>query len=156
MRRTHFGRRDLRGQELKHVDESLSLQMTNSEYELIALLRDAEAFLRQRGLNERAIYIVNVVLEEVLTNILKYAYEDSGEHLIRVELALGEQDVRIIVKDDGRQFDPLSVPQPRMNEPISDCQPGGLGIHLIRNFSDSTEYVREDNLNKFAIRILYR
>lgn len=138
------------------MDDSLSLQMINTQHELPGLVRDAEVFLRQHGLNERAIYIVNLVLEEVLTNILKYAYEDSVEHLIRVELALGEQDLRIIVEDDGQEFDPLSVPPPRMNETISDCQPGGLGIHLIRSLSDSTEYVRQDNLNKLAIRILHR
>jgi len=127
--------------------------MINAQYELPGLVGDAEVFLRQHGLNDRAIYIVNLVLEEVLTNILKYAYEDSGEHSIRVELALDEQDLRIVVEDDGREFDPLSVPPPRMNETISDCQPGGLGIHLIRSLSDSTEYVRQDNLNKLAIRI---
>lgn len=138
------------------MDKRLSLQMINAQSELPGLVRDAEAFLRQHGLNERAIYIVNLVLEEVLTNILKYAYEDSGEHLIRVELALGRQDLRIIVEDDGREFDPLSVPPPRMNETISDCQPGGLGIHLIRSLSDSTEYVRQGNLNRLAIRILLR
>jgi serine/threonine-protein kinase RsbW len=138
------------------VDESLSLQMVNSEHELTALMRDAETFLRQHGLNDRAVYIVNLVLEEVLTNILKYAYEDSCQHLIAVELALGEQDVRIVVEDDGREFDPRSVSPPRVNDPISDRHPGGLGIHLIRNLTDSTEYVRADNLNKFAVRILYR
>ncbi len=135
------------------MDEILSLQMTNSQHELTALMRDAEAFLRQHDLNDRGIYVANLVLEEVLTNILKYAYEDSDEHVIRVELALERQSLRITVEDDGRAFDPRSVTPPRMSEPMSARQPGGLGIHLIRNLSDSTEYVRGDNLNRFTIRI---
>ena len=137
------------------MSERLSLHMTNSPAELGAVMRAAEGFLQRHGQAERTVYLVTLVMEEVLTNIIKYAYEDEDEHVIGIELTLGEQDVLITTEDDGREFDPLSVPPPRISGDIEDLQPGGLGIHLIRNLSHSVEYVRTDRLNRFAVRVLH-
>jgi anti-sigma regulatory factor (Ser/Thr protein kinase) len=131
----------------------VSLQMTNTTDQLTELIRAAEAFLQGHNLSERPRYVVNLVLEELLTNIIKYGYEDSEQHVIHVALDVGHEEILIEVVDDGREFNPLSVPPPRMDGMIEELENGGLGIHLVRKLSDSMEYSRNQNSNKLRIRI---
>ncbi len=135
------------------VTDYLLLRMVNSREGLINLMGEAEAFFHERGLDERTIYISNLVLEEVLTNVIKYAYDDEGSHEISVELTLDPRDVQIVFEDDGCEFNPLSVPTPALNGPITDCEPGGLGIHLVRKLSSSMDYSRTGGVNRLTIRL---
>ena len=52
---------------------------------------------------------INLALDEVLTNVISYAYDDAGAHEIEVRLEVEGEDVVVEVTDDGRPFDPLSV-----------------------------------------------
>ena len=49
-------------------------------------------------------------LEELVTNCIKYGYDDSAEHAIEVLLSIAEQLLTFEIIDDGRAFDPSAVP----------------------------------------------
>ena len=59
------------------------------------------------------------------------------------------------VSDDGKPFDPLSLPEPDIHAPIEERKVGGLGIHLLRKLMDTVEYRRTGERNElsFGIRI---
>jgi len=54
-----------------------------------------------------------VVLDEVLTNILKYGYTDDHGHEISVQLGIEGGALVGRIEDDGRPFDPLPSPTSR-------------------------------------------
>ncbi|MBM3302274.1 MAG: ATP-binding protein [Deltaproteobacteria bacterium] len=135
------------------MTDRVLLQLSNSDAELTEFMRAAEEFLRRSNLAERTVYVASLALEEILTNIIKYAYDDSEEHLIHVDLNVSDEEILIECQDDGREFDPLSVPPPQTPHEIADYQPGGLGIHLVRRLSESMEYKRSQNRNMLRIRI---
>jgi serine/threonine-protein kinase RsbW len=125
----------------------LALELANDFAQLSLALRRAEQFLAEAGLDPEVAYAVQLSLEEVLTNIIKYAYDDSRTHRIAVEVRREGPGLRLTVRDDGRRFDPLGAPAPDLAAPLSQRRAGGLGLHLVLSMMARVEYRRVDNHN---------
>ena len=124
--------------------------------ELPALCRateDAVAFLRGHGLGEQAIYACNLIIEEIGTNILKYAYGDRHTHEIRLHLRVEPRRVKIVFEDDGREFNPQHAPAPDLNAPLEERKIGGLGITLVRQFASAIQYERIGAINRLSVLV---
>jgi anti-sigma regulatory factor (Ser/Thr protein kinase) len=128
------------------------LFMPNSVEGLNRLMEEATSFLESRGLPEAILYKAHLVLEEVLTNIIKYAFDDEDTHTITVRLALRPGELDMEFEDDGRAFNPLALPSPQMGGSIEQAQVGGLGVHLVRQSVDSVEYRRLSSGNVLTTR----
>lgn len=94
---------------------------------------------------------LNLVLEELVTNIIFYGYEDKDEHEIRINLSYKNNTIKVHIEDDGRQFDPLQVPEPNTEKTIEERKIGGLGIHFVRTIMDDINYLRLDNINRLTM-----
>jgi anti-sigma regulatory factor (Ser/Thr protein kinase) len=99
------------------------------------------------GVPARPLMQLQVALDEVVSNVVKYAWGDGGQHelLVRITVKPGKVDVEIC--DDGREFDPRSVPAP---DPIPAGRlprPGGLGLHMVRKLVDEFTYERVGGRN---------
>jgi len=129
------------------MTSELELTLANQQAEVARLQDQLEAFARQHGLAESALHEVQLALEEHLTNILSYGYEDQREHLIRVRIQLHGPELLVEVADDGRPFNPLETPAPDLSKPIEARPIGGLGIHMIRKSVDQLKYRREAGRN---------
>jgi anti-sigma regulatory factor (Ser/Thr protein kinase) len=111
-----------------------------------------EEFARDHQLLPKVLQAADLALEEHLTNLLAYAYDDNTSHDILVRLALDEHWLQIEVEDDGRPFDPLSRPPVDTSLPLAEKPLGGLGVHLIRKFMDEVHYRREAGKNVLRLR----
>jgi serine/threonine-protein kinase RsbW len=58
----------------------------------------------------------------------------------------------VSVEDEGKPFDPLSVPAVDTSIPLTKKPIGGLGIHLMRQFIDELSYARESGKNVLRMR----
>jgi anti-sigma regulatory factor (Ser/Thr protein kinase) len=134
------------------IDE-IHFSLANNFEELTRLMSSAEDFLRSKQVPERTVYSVNLILEEVVTNVIKYAFDDEWSHEIQLMLCLQESEITIRCEDDGPAFDPLSLPPPQFHDSITECTEGGLGIHLVRQTADSVKYMRENGKNILTITI---
>ncbi len=99
------------------------------------------------------VYKVNLILEEALTNIIKYAYKDTLTHDIRIEMTLKKHKLIIQIEAVGEDFDPLGAPPPKAQESISGSPVGGLGIHLVKQMADGIEYQRHHGRNILRARV---
>jgi serine/threonine-protein kinase RsbW len=109
----------------------------------IAIVRDAlDTLASELGIPMRALLQLQVALDEVVSNVVKYSWQDDGKHefLVRITVHLDRVDLEIF--DDGQAFDPLSVPSPATVTNGRRPRPGGLGIHLIKKLVDSFTYER--------------
>ena len=106
-----------------------------------------ETLARQHGYPPKALHEIQLAVEELLTNILNYAFTDQREHEIRVCLRPDESQFEIEVADDGRPFNPLEHPAPDLSLPLERRPVGGLGIHMIRKSMDRIDYRRTDGKN---------
>ena len=101
------------------------------------------ADLEKAGASADTIGLIDSALDDILDNIICYAYEDkSNEFGFRYRIRNGE--LTVVVVDEGVSFDPLSVGEPDLTP---QRKVGGLGIYIVKNIMDSFEYVRRENEN---------
>ena len=111
-----------------------------------------EAFGLTHGLSPEVVFTLNLALDEVVTNIISYAYADDAEHEIDVRVTLDGKEVSVRVQDDGKAFNPLAVPKPDLGPDIDQRPVGGLGVHIVRSLMDALEYQRVNDHNIFIMR----
>lgn len=115
--------------------------------ELPVLTRKTEELAQEWELPVSLTLNINLVLEEALTNIINYAFNDNGEHKIRVSISHCTSKLVIRIKDDGIPFDPSARLLPDITLTAMERPIGGLGILLISKIMDTVHYSRDKNLN---------
>lgn len=90
---------------------------------------------------------LELVLEELVSNIICHAYADAGEHAIQIRLEHSVDGIVVTICDDGAPFNPFDRPAPDTSAPLEEREPGGLGIHLVGSMVKESEYQRQGNLN---------
>jgi serine/threonine-protein kinase RsbW len=114
----------------------------------LTAVRDMVAALeRERDLPPALVFDLYVVLDEVISNVLKYAYTDDAAHAIHVKLSATDTAVQIGIEDDGRAYDPLAIAAPDLSLPLAERPIGGLGLHFVRHLVDEVTYKREGDRN---------
>lgn len=111
-----------------------------------------DGFLEQHPVPGPVAEELHVILDEVLSNVIRHGYEDDGAHEIGFALAWSGQEITLEVDDDGRAFDPTAAPAPPPRDKNRAIEPGGLGLVFLRAFSDSVAYRREGARNRLTIR----
>ncbi|MDI6605678.1 MAG: SpoIIE family protein phosphatase, partial [Candidatus Omnitrophota bacterium] len=118
----------------------------------IAKLSEAiNRFGKNNNLPPETIHDLNLSLEEIISNTIKYGYKDTAEHDIAVEVELRGRIVSVKITDDAEAFNPLEAPEAELKKPLSERKTGGYGIHLLRNLMDKIEYKREEGRNILLI-----
>ena len=131
--------------------EFLTLRIRNSLDAMRAANDEGIAWLQSKQVGVAGEFFVNLVVDELVTNCIKYAYSDTHEHVIDVELQIADGDLTVTVVDDGQPFNPLTIPEPDTSVAIEDRPLGGLGIHLLRKLSDRMTYERRGNQNRVVL-----
>ena len=123
---------------------------------LVSATKELETLLREAEVSSEVIYDCSLALEEIFTNILRYAHADAETHEVRFAAHLSGDHVMLRFEDDGRAFDPLAAEPPKLDVPPEQRPIGGLGIHLVKKIADALEYERKDGLNRLTVRISIR
>jgi len=90
---------------------------------------------------------LNLVFDELLNNVISYAYKDQTSHEIFIFIELAGRRMQVSVIDDGIPFNPFAVDSPDTTLGLDDRKVGGLGIHLVRKLMDKTNYQRRVDQN---------
>ena len=131
----------------------LHLSIANDDASLCAALETLDEFLEQRRVHGEAAFTLRLAAEEIVTNVIKYAYADSARHEIEIDLCLSPDRAVLRVTDDGRPFDPLRAPPPDLSLPLEEKPPGGVGIHLLRTLTERLEYARAGGRNVLSATV---
>jgi len=129
------------------VDKELNVTIANELSEIERVQTQLEQFGLKHNLNPGIIYKINLAIDELITNTISYSYEDDKKHFIDINITLGKKKLMVIIEDDGKYFNPLEVPTPRLDQPVERKKIGGLGIYLTRKFTDELSYKRENGKN---------
>jgi len=134
--------------------QNSSFVIRNDLAELSSLAGQLEGFLELQDAAPNTVYAVNMAVEEMVSNIIKYGYDDAGPHEIAVRVACEPNVVTVTLEDDGHEFDPLSRTAPDVDLPVEERQIGGLGIFLVRKLCADMQYHRVDGRN--VLTLLFR
>ena len=86
-----------------------------------------------------------VAVGEAFANIASYAYE--GEGMATIDSTVDDKYYRLIFKDRGQKFNPLTYGDPDLTKSAEERNVGGLGIYMIRQMTDFCEYEYKDGCN---------
>lgn len=101
-----------------------------------------ERFFARAGIDPEHLKPVILAAEELFTNMLKYG---GGEGAILIGLERADPELAVSLTDfDVEPFDVTKVPEIRVDRPLSERKPGGLGIHLVKTMMDRIEYAYVD------------
>ena len=101
-------------------------------------------------LNPKFMPKIDLVVEEIFINIVKYAYSDEvGD--VDIEVKATDNKVVISFEDTGVAFNPLEIEEADVTLPIEEREIGGLGIYMVRKIMDNVEYMHKENKNVLVI-----
>jgi len=112
---------------------------------------EAAAWLDAEAIPAPAALLARLALDELLTNVVKYGYDDDLEHAIAFEFLASPDQFEIRVVDDGREFNPVDFTATGLDASLEDRNIGGLGLHLLRSMSDRFTYQRRDGRNHMSL-----
>ena len=123
-----------------------------------ASLGPATEFVRkgaiEANLPESRIGELDLVVEEILMNLSRYAYPEGAPGNVTVTYSVPAPGMLSVeFADQGREFDPLTASPPDLTLDLSGRPTGGLGIFLIKSFADSLTYSREEGWNRLVLGI---
>ncbi|MEI7500529.1 MAG: SpoIIE family protein phosphatase [Bacteroidota bacterium] len=129
--------------------QTVQLKLKNQLTELDKIAINLETLSEQWNIPPKIVMEINLVLEELFTNVIFYAFSDKEEHCITIDFKLiDEHQLQIHLIDDGEPFNLL---EKKVNDvfdkPLEERQIGGLGIHFVREMMNSVDYKRADNKN---------
>lgn len=103
------------------------------------------------GLQDSEIFHCEMAVDEACTNIIEHAYGGENVGTIQITCVVEPGMCKIVVVDEGDQFDPSSVPAPKLNAKIEEIRPGGIGLHLMRQFMDEVHFAFESGQNTLTM-----
>jgi serine/threonine-protein kinase RsbW len=127
---------------------SLSASLDNLEF----FLAHVRSFVASCGVDAKVLYPVELSLEEVLVNVINYAYPNEEKGNIEVSCSWdSQQGLAIQIVDYGIAFDPLEKPDPDTGLSLDEREIGGLGIFLTKKMMDKVTYERSQGKNIFTM-----
>lgn len=110
-----------------------------------------EQFGQQHGIRIGVIHQLQVVLDELASNVIKYAWSDGDAHELSVAFGISADAITLEFSDDGAAFNPLEAPPPPPLQPGERPLPGGVGLHMVRQLVDGMAYARIGATNRITI-----
>lgn len=96
-------------------------------------------FLARNKIDEATGYSVNLAIEEIFTNMVKY----NAGSLNDISISLSRDKDRLIMRltdHDVDSFDVTKSGEVDIGQPLHKRKAGGLGLHLVKKVMDRIEY----------------
>lgn len=134
--------------EIIHSTDKCECIMTNNISELNSIVEAVEELAVDWSLSKKLKGQLNLVVEEIVSNIMKYAYSDGQQHVISVEFCKDDACIELKITDDGKKFNMLEFEEkPDIMASVEDRNIGGLGIHIVTTLMDTVDYKRANGKN---------
>ncbi len=132
--------------------EQTTLILKNDASELERVLAFVSDLCARHGIPPQTEFDLNLALDEIVTNVIRYAFPEGGEHQFTLQIEVSHEEFVARIEDDGIEFNPTEHPAPDLTVPLVERQEGGLGIFLVRQIMTSVEYQRSAGKNLVTLR----
>jgi sigma-B regulation protein RsbU (phosphoserine phosphatase) len=129
----------------------LDIRIPNKQEAIADATDRFRTFAEEHGVPTQDVMRVNLVFDEILSNIISYAYQDDAGHEIKIGIDLTAEKLLVSIEDDGIPFNPFAREEPDTSLSIEDREIGGLGIHLVKNVMDEVTYHRRQDANLLVL-----
>ena len=110
-----------------------------------------EAFGDAAGLPDPKVFVINLALDELITNTVTHGLEDMAEAEIRIRMRVDAGTLTVVMEDNGQPFDPTQDTNADVTSPLEERAVGGLGLHLVKSFADRVFYEFVEGRNRLTM-----
>ncbi|MCK9629510.1 MAG: ATP-binding protein [Bacteroidales bacterium] len=129
-----------------------SIILTNNIEQINSLHEFVDSIGEELKLSPALTLNLNLALEEIVSNVILYAYSVvSPENRIFIEFIKTGNNLKFIISDSGKPFDPTTKDEPDITLEAVERPIGGLGIFLVKQIMDDITYSRENGMNKLVL-----
>lgn len=130
------------------------ISLKNDVNEIARLCDEVKKFCEDNKVSDEKYHDIVLILDEIVTNVINYAYPDGGTHTFTLDLRKdGDDRISMKLSDDGIPFDPLARDNPDIESSLEERQIGGLGIFIVKQLSEVVEYSRTDDKNHLSVTV---
>jgi anti-sigma regulatory factor (Ser/Thr protein kinase) len=125
------------------VDHDLLLVLENTIDAIEGARLRVLGHLAPLALAPRVINRLEVVLEELISNVVRHGFDERPDHAMLLAVGAGPAGLKVTLEDDGRPFNPFALAPPPAFDTLANAQIGGLGVPVVRRFATATSYEAE-------------
>ena len=128
-----------------------TVQITNQRDQVDTVRKFFDDYSKENKLTEKTVHDIQMALDELLTNIVNYGYEDTDEHQIDIHFGVNDDAVKVEIVDDSKPYNILEKDNPDISLSMEDKPIGGLGIFLIKKLMSNVDYYTEEGKNHLVM-----
>ncbi|MBQ3312626.1 MAG: ATP-binding protein [Prevotella sp.] len=119
-------------------------------------LEKVNAFIEEIGeelqLDMELLMNLNLVMEEMVSNVIFYAYPEGKTADIELTAECTGHTLTFVLSDKGREFDPTMKEDIDTATDPADRELGGLGIYIVKNIMNEVTYQRLEGKNLLTMK----
>lgn len=133
------------------AEQCFSINLSGSIAELEDLALALHHICGALALSEKIENQLNLILEELYANSVNYALLNVTKPMVKIDISLAQEGLKIIYLDNGPQFNPLMNQAPDLELSIEDRPIGGLGVLFVKSLTDDVSYQYQDGFNQIVM-----
>ncbi len=110
-----------------------------------------EEFGDANGLPDPKVFVINLALDELITNTVTHGLEDKADAEIRIRMRVRADTLILVMEDNGQPFDPTEDTNADITSSLEERAIGGLGLHLVKSFADRVSYEFVEGRNRLTM-----
>ena len=128
-----------------------TVRITNQRDQIDTVRKFFDDYSKENKLTEKTVHDIQMALDELLTNIVNYGYEDTDEHRIDVRFGINDDALMVEIIDDSKPYNILEQENPDISLSVEDKPIGGLGIFLIKKLMSNVDYYTKEGKNHLVM-----
>lgn len=119
---------------------------------LSSIVDVVEAFGEAHAIPPQQIFLVNLEIDELITNYVRYSVCKVARPRMQLTLRVTGDKLVLVIFDTGPPFNPLTdAPEPDLSGDIDRRSMGGVGLHLVRSYCDRMEHELVGGCNRLTL-----
>jgi len=114
------------------------IEVESDPNNLITVEEFVNYFAKDLGLNDDQLSVLLLAVTEATTNAIIHANKCDLSKLVTIDANIEDSKLIVKVKDEGKGFDPSTVPDP--TEPENLLKDSGRGVYLMKVYMDEVRY----------------
>ncbi|MCH8325456.1 MAG: ATP-binding protein [Bacteroidetes bacterium] len=119
-------------------EKNYHLEIESDPNNLITIEEFVNYFAMDLQLGEEKLSALLLSVTEAATNAIKHGNKCDVNKLVKIDVNVDGDTLRIIVKDEGEGFDPSKVPDP--TEPDNLLKDSGRGLYLMKIYMSNIKF----------------
>jgi serine/threonine-protein kinase RsbW len=128
------------------------IRIKNQVEELEHVARFIEEIGEELGLDMELQMNLNLVMEEMVSNVIFYAYPKQADATIELTAESDGKELTFVLSDQGRAFDPTMKKDANMDINPAERDLGGMGIFIVKNIMNEVTYQRLEGKNLLTMK----